>query len=219
MGESGVRRTEYSSLEDIVEVQDNLTPLFVHEFEDQFKNKVEKAQHDLLIQELSVLHFKLYYFKKVQPVFGDLLNMEFLEETYADAFKFCVEFIGRLPDKKEYKLLTSNENFVFHQYLFLIVQIFPSKFFMETIYVCLDFSLGSYYTNIIETNLKSFNFFNIEVTSYVHEKTDLFISDYIYKNIKLPSLVWNMPPTAKDWANVGEFLVRIKNEKAEKVTQ
>ncbi|WP_413496759.1 hypothetical protein [Carnobacterium maltaromaticum] len=57
------------------------------------------------------------------------------------------------------------------------------------------------------------------MTSYVHEKTDLFISDYIYKNINLPSLVWNMPPTAKDWANVGEFLVRIKNEKAEKVTQ
>ena len=86
---------------------------------------------------------------------------------------------------------------------------------MKPIKICVDFSLGVNYNKMILTNLQTFSYLNIEVSDTLTSETDLLISDYYFneKLVNCEYLVWNMPPTASDWANVGEALMRIKKNK------
>lgn len=223
ISEDYVKRKKFEicgiEIDSLIKYNEDITTLFTSEFEKYFKKSIEQQQYDFLVEELQFLHFKLNFFKNVENIFGYTLNLKFMEDTYVDAAKFCEEFVTSLPNTRKYEVIKRNKNFIFYQYLFLVIQTFSSDFFMETIHICLDFSLGNHYTSVIETNLKSFNFFNIQVERHMNKKTNLFISDYSYKGIQIPFLIWNIPPTAKDWANLGEFLVLIKKEKTKKVKE
>ncbi|WP_413524395.1 helix-turn-helix domain-containing protein [Carnobacterium divergens] len=167
------------------------------------------------LQQLDFIHFKVFYFERINTEFTKNMNVEYIKENYWDAYHFSIEFLEKISKEKEYRNIALNKEFLFYQYLFIIINTFPPAFFMKPIKICVDFSLGVNYNQMILTNLQTFSYLNIEVSDTLTSETDLLISDYYFneKLVNCEYLVWNMPPTASDWANVGEALMRIKKSK------
>ncbi|WP_317943415.1 helix-turn-helix domain-containing protein [Carnobacterium maltaromaticum] len=197
---------------------EQLTDFFLEEFSTFFENKVEKNYLNHLKSELMILHFKVLYFEKIGGIFEDAMSSNFIKENYLDAFLFCQQFIKTGGGNKKFKSINKNSDFLFRHYLFLIIEVFPPDFFMKSIKIYIDFSLGKHYNSMVSANVKTFSFLNIEVIDEMNQGADLVLSDYYFadKRKNCDYLVWNVLPTPADWANLGAHLTKIKrNREAE----
>lgn len=191
-----------------------LTTKFIEEFVDYFPNDLSDDERRKMIEGLNILHFKIEYFNKVDSVFDEIINVAFINENYPEILRFCESFIENSKNIKRRQLVTANKNFLFNQYIFLVVALLPVSFFMKVIYVCVDFSNGKNYNQLIVQNLKKLANLNLQIEHHLTKKTNLLLTDYYIrkKNNQLNYLVWNVPPTPKDWANVANILIKIRNE-------
>ena len=191
-----------------------LTTKFIDEFQQHFPRKLTLEDQIKFQNELDIIHFKADYFEKVDSIFDEIVNVVFIQENYPEIVIFCEKFIENSKNVQKRQLIQANKKYLFNQYLFLIVTFLPVSFFMDEITVCIDFSNGLHYNRLISQNLKNLSNLNLKIEHHLTKKTDLLLTDYFIKkkSDSLNYLVWNAPPSPKDWANVANILIKIRNE-------
>ncbi|WP_143348010.1 hypothetical protein [Enterococcus faecalis] len=79
--------------------------------------------------------------------------------------------------------------------------------------VTVNFSVGSEYNRYIMTMIENLPFANLQVKDKYTEETDIYLSDILTDNITSAFVIWNNPPTAKDWKLFGNLISKIKDDK------
>lgn len=100
----------------------------------------------------------------------------------------------------------------FYDYLFILLDVNPPELIEQPVYVCVDFSQGSDYTNFIIKQIEGFKDLNLVIEHRVSVHTKILISNCVWENFKGAQIVWKNPPTPSDWEFFGNTVVRIKQE-------
>lgn len=56
-------------------------------------------------------------------------------------------------------------------------------------------------------------FANVLVDNRYSEETDIYLSDFLTNQIKSKYIIWNNPPTSKDWEIFGNLVSVVKKQK------
>ncbi|EME7088639.1 transcriptional regulator [Enterococcus faecium] len=137
-------------------------------------------------------------------------QLQFFFETYP-IFSTAIQNV--IQDNKRY-FLEKDERFMirlFYDYLFLLVGICPVSYFESPIYVCIDFSQGSAYTDYIISQVKGFKNYNIVIENRITSRTDIYLSDCLLEKFNKEQIIWKNPPTPDDWEYFGNIIIREKN--------
>ncbi|EHS7939144.1 M protein trans-acting positive regulator, partial [Enterococcus faecalis] len=98
----------------------------------------------------------------------------------------------------------------YYDFLFLLLSKIPLNELEKTIVICVDFSYGKAYTELITAQIEGFNNLTLKIEHKLTEKTDLYISDVAMSREKLEQIIWKNPPTPEDWKYFGEKIIEIK---------
>ncbi len=71
----------------------------------------------------------------------------------------------------------NNKEFLFFRYLILLISTIPLKEISVPLYVCVDFSYGRSYNQMIRNNIEKILDLNIQFQSFPDEKTHLTLSN------------------------------------------
>lgn len=52
------------------------------------------------LQQLDFIHFKVFYFERINTEFTKNMNVEYIKENYWDAYHFSIEFLEKFQRKK-----------------------------------------------------------------------------------------------------------------------
>ncbi|WP_229564174.1 hypothetical protein [Pediococcus pentosaceus] len=51
---------------------------------------------------------------------------------------------------------------------------------------------------------------NIEISKRLEDDTDIFLSDQRFYDVDCEQMIWESPPLAEDWEQLGDLIVKIK---------
>ncbi|MCM0583143.1 hypothetical protein H9L19_07965 [Weissella diestrammenae] len=89
-------------------------------------------------------------------------------------------------------------------------ELLPEK---NNISVYLSFSAGTALTEWLATQIRSFQWMDVEVTNDPN-LADIILSDYMFTDeTKKRTIIWLEPPTPEDWYLFGEQVIEIKKDK------
>lgn len=100
--------------------------------------------------------------------------------------------------------------------MFALITAVPLQVLPDKVYLCVDFSQGSVYTNYIESTLKSFNNVHIVIQHQIDELTDIYLADFKSDFVKPLQIIWENPPTPHDWSMLGDTIIAIRHQHSQK---
>ncbi len=139
--------------------------------------------------------------KIFQENYGMFLEMvhSFIEE------KECRELLGELKGNKKFLM----------ELLFILINKIPYQLLEKKVLVSVDFSIGCEYNEFIARTIENLPFANVVVDFSYSDHTDIYLSDVLTKEIDSRYLIWNSPPTAKDWEIFGNLVSSVKESERE----
>lgn len=180
------------------------------------KFQIEASSHTVkqLAIGLEILHFKLFCFDQLNHQTFTNRNIDFLKQTYSASYRFCKDFMKWLEEENSALFLQNYED-LFFDYLLLLISLLPVEAVMKPIKVCVDFSMGPHYNQMIINELNAFQSFYLEITDVLDEFVNLYLSDNLADSEQFPceTILWSAPPTGADWKNISNILVKLKNGK------
>lgn len=158
-------------------------------------NEVKKT----LYGETTSIHYQLLSFSFSSKYEYYNIDISFFLEAYPEFTKFCRNF---LEENRHCPLLWDNKEYLFFRYLFLMVTKVPLKEILAPIYICIDFSFGSFYNRMIRNNINKLIDLNIYFQEYPDDNTHLILTNMsLYDSTKIDYILWLTPPRPTDWVN------------------
>lgn len=194
------------------EITEVFSDLFLKRFNYDLTDTVE---HIAILSEIKNINRKwlIYHFR--EQTFIIKAENNYFEEVNPELDFFLKEFINVINEKKLF-MSDSERNKFYYDYLFLLVTKLSLGKIEIPLYICIDFSHGENYNNYIRMMLSSLQSMNIHYESRITNHTDLFLSDCAMDKLNCQQLIWKKPPTANDWRELGDVLVKIKEKDCER---
>ena len=138
------------------------------------------------------------------------MDVTYFLETYTEYAAFCRNY---LEENRNRPILWNNKEFLFFRYLILLVSTIPLKEILVPLYVCVDFSFGDSYNQMIQKNIEKILDLNVQFQSYPDDHTHLILSNLpFYGALGIDHILWLAPPRPIDWANSTEKVSAIRRE-------
>jgi len=147
----------------------------------------------------------------------DPQNISYLNENFLEYQSFSRSVITNLlpaylPRHKH--LLKHYAQALSTDLLLLIIANFDLNLVTSPVIVTIDFTYGDNYNKFVEHEIMNFKSLNLMVTHKLTDQTDIFISNLSPHVISSTHKIqWTSPPTASDWAFLGNLIVSIKKER------
>jgi hypothetical protein len=171
---------------------------------------LSKETQELLIPELTNIHYQLLSFSFSSRCEYQDLDVSYFVETYPEYVAFARNY---LEMNRNRPILWNNKEFLFFRYLILLISTIPLKEISVPLYVCVDFSYGHSYNQMIQNNIEKLLDLNIKFQSFPDEKTQLILSNMpFYGTMGINHILWLAPPRPVDWVNFTEKVVSIRRE-------
>lgn len=161
--------------------------------------------------KITIFHLKILYFQIENANDIQGMDITYYYEVYPEYFEFCKSYI-ELNKKKTVIWLT--KEYLFFNYLLVLIEFLPLKELLKPLYICIDFSFGKNYNQLIKKNIQKIADLNIVYQNHIDEKTDLILTDKEFVTVsKRKQIIWLVPPRAIDWANFTNQLIQVRKEK------
>lgn len=210
-----IDKSYYAKLENKVteRLSQQFITLFCEKITGDFSIDSKQLEENLLLleDEISRIHFKLLHFNLYPDVFATRGQIKYFQEVYPEYFEVIEAFLNSYIDKTN---IIVDRAALFYDYMFAIVTTFPIQLLQRKIHICIDFSRGTTYSNYIAHNIFQFQPMNIILDMVPSANTDLYISDFELAEINCEQLIWKEPPMIRDWKNLGNLLVKIRERKS-----
>lgn len=191
-----------------------------NKFTDQLINTVKLMalinQHfDLAPLRASILEINVQLMTfYIEPItFIDNDQIHFFQELYPTFDVIISAFIQQLQNHFQERLTTDIATNLYYSYMFAFINYVPAEQLKDRITVCVDFSYGNLYSDYVTTNLVTFNNAHLVVTNNLDDHFDLYLSDFYSQDVHVPEVIWQNPPTPTDWAELGDLVVTLKQNK------
>lgn len=166
--------------------------------------------------ELSRVFLEYGYVRKYADFENRVVDMGYFYERYPKLFRVCLDYVRLLM--KENKEFQYNNKTFFFELLLILINNLSVEIMSPTINIYVDFTQGDHYNYLIQQNICSFHYFNIQFHEKVLPQTDLILTDYqMEQAVMKKTVLWLSPPRASDWGKLGEYIFRISKEKAQKI--
>lgn len=167
---------------------------------------------DLFTELLSVnLQFTTFYIEPTTFISSD--QVTFFKELYPTFDLIIRRFLSHLKQTLSLPLSERMIVNLYFSYMFCLVNTIPSTATRDRVFICVDFSEGSLYTNYVVKSLKAFNNAHIVIQRRLMANTDIYISDYRSMTVTVPQVTWLDPPTAQDWSELADLILSIKQQR------
>jgi hypothetical protein len=164
----------------------------------------------LLTTELTSIHYQLLSFSFSSRCEYQHLDVTYFLETYPEYVAFCRKY---LEENRNRPILWNNKEFLFFRYLILLISTIPVKEISVPLYVCVDFSYGRSYNQMIRNNIEKILDLNIQFQNFPDEQTHLTLSNMaFYGAMGIDHILWLSPPRPVDWVNFTEKVIGIRRE-------
>lgn len=173
-------------------------------------SKSVETSLDALKSEINRIHFKLLNFNLYTDVFSVKVKGTYFAEVYPEYYEVIEKFLSSYIDRED---MIVNRKGLFFDYMLAILATVPTKMLQQKIHICVDFSRGSVYSDYIAQNIHQFQSMNIAIDKFPTSETDIYISDFELVNVACEQLIWKEPPAIKDWRNLGNLLVKVRERK------
>ena len=153
--------------------------------------------------------FSPFYFSET---FVDPTKMPFFNETYPAIDAVVKQLLGEVAKRRQLYIDQDVLTQLYYTYMLILLEHLPVKFLSRTVKITVDFSNGPIFTKYIVAQLQQFAPLNIEIMMELTEETDIFLSDQSFAELDCEQMIWESPPLAADWEQLGDMIVRIKNQ-------
>ncbi len=163
-------------------------------------------------QKIGVLHFQLIHFQFEKTIAAKNSDITYFYETYPEYVQFCKQYIEK---RRQHERIWQSKEFLFYNYLLILIETVPLHRLLPPIYVCIDFSLGARYNCLIKKNIQKISDLNIHYQQAITKETDLLLTDRPLDGSKeLTQIIWLVPPRAVDWLHFTQQLLQIRKKLA-----
>ncbi|KAF1296727.1 hypothetical protein BAU15_08755 [Enterococcus sp. JM4C] len=174
------------------------------------QKEIRKGYARGIIQRLKQFKLRQIIFPISMSNFSVENYSPYLEENYPSLIRPVEELAqtvatGSSLDKERFFVDT----------FFAILEVIPGELIEKKVFICVDFASGVSYSNFIVHQIEGFKNQNIIVQRKVTSHTDIFVSDYAIKSLRVEQIIWKDPPNADDWENFGNRVIAVKQKKSE----
>ncbi|WP_234417844.1 hypothetical protein [Pediococcus pentosaceus] len=99
---------------------------------------------------------------------------------------------------------------LYYTYMLILLEHLPVQLVSSVVKITVDFSNGKVFTKYITSQLQQFAPLNIEISKRLEDDTDIFLSDQRFYDVDCEQMIWESPPLAEDWEQLGDLIVKIK---------
>lgn len=164
----------------------------------------------LLHKEMTTIHYQLLSFSFISRYECHHMDVTYFLEMYPEYAAFCRNYLDKNRNRP---IFWNNKEFLFFRYLILMVSIIPLQEILGPLYVCVDFSFGYAYNQMIQKNIVKILDLNICFQDFLTDDTQLILSDLpFYGALAIDHILWLAPPRPIDWANFTEKVNQIRKE-------
>lgn len=161
-----------------------------------------------LNNQLYELLFKFSYYK------DSLLDGHFyvILDFFFDGFGQEAERILQFLRNKETIAVIGNQaesQQLLLETLLLIINSQAYRNQKQAITITIDFTLGEEYNKYIANNIVHLPFVTLKVDNQYSAQTDIYLSDVLSEVVESEYLIWNSPPSSKDWKVFGNLVSKI----------
>jgi hypothetical protein len=162
-------------------------------------------------KRLTLIHFKCI-FSQIEVLNKlNTIDMTYFLETYQEYFVFCKKYIKQNIGNQ---WISSCLEYLFLEYLLLLINCLSLKDIIAPINICIDFSMGKEYNEMIRKKIEKISVFNLRFQVRSSRNVDLFLTDIRNKKLtKCVCVIWTVPTRSIDWMNLVEELLKVRAEK------
>ena len=164
-------------------------------------------------QALQQLHLQFTTFFVPPTTFIDADQVSFFRDLYPSFDVLILEFIHGLPESAGIPVDAALQVNLYFSYMFALITALPPAVMADRVYVCVDFSQGTLYTDYVIRSRGAFTQANLIVTRAVDAQTDIYISDFHATQVAAPQVIWQDPPTPTDWSMLADMILTCKRAK------
>lgn len=165
----------------------------------------------LLCTEITTIHYELLSFSVGVREEYQNLNISYFSDAYPEFTAFCN---NHLKENYNSYVLRNNRDFLFFRYLVLLISIIPLKEITEAFYICVDFSFGSSYNQMIQKKINKMLDLNIKYQNFPNDNTHLILSNLpFYEEHLTDHILWVTPPEIIDWIKFTEKVAGIRRKR------
>ncbi|MBO0431697.1 hypothetical protein [Enterococcus sp. DIV0660C] len=167
-----------------------------------------KSSDECLNHQLSELLFKFFYYKDSLLDGHFYVILDFFFDSFTQEMGQILHFLGK---KETISLIgdqTENQQVLLEILLILVnSQAYQNQ--KKAITITIDFTLGEQYNNYIANNIVHLPFVTLKVDNQYSPQTDIYLSDVLPEIVESDYLIWNSPPSSKDWKVFGNLVSKI----------
>lgn len=197
---------------DYFKVVDNesreLSDSILHQVEHSYNTKLSLEIFDTYTQRVKQTNRKRAIFSFETSSFFTNKQIQAVKELYP----IYSEIIWRVIEEKHAHVSRDRLSRYFYDYLFILIDVIPPSQIENPIYVCVDFSQGTDYSNFIIKQIEGFKDLNLIIENRITTKTNILISNCVYMKFSGEQIIWKNPPTPSDWEFFGNAVIRTKRK-------
>lgn len=150
----------------------------------------------------------------VEPTtFISMEQVSFFIETVPLFHKVVNDFIQINRQDNILKINEIEAVNLYFSYMFVLTEAIPNRVMQDRVYICVDFSQGTLYTNYIVGVLNGLTNTHVIIETLPSNKTDIYLSDFHSNRVNIDPVIWKNPPTPSDWRVLGDLIVKKKRIK------
>lgn len=176
----------------------------------QMNSEAYDKNYRLLVSHFERIHLNRELFYASKETFYLPSQFTYFSENYPVLSDTVMTEINRLIHLGN--VTSTQKNKLYYDYLFAVLKVIDLKLLEPIIYICVDFSHGSNYTEYISNELLGFKNLNICLQTKITSETHVYVSDIAVDRKLKAQIIWKNPPTSNDWELFGNTMIQLKND-------
>lgn len=161
-----------------------------------------------LFFELTPVFFKHFHFSNQSQFCAVTEQLELFKNLYPEAALIVQNFFNRQRINSHLPVNIQ----LFYDCMLRIINFIPHRALAAPIYICVDLSKGTVYSEHVKRHIKSFQPLHIIFEEIISDNTMLYISDFSTYEFDGQQIIWKDLPTANDWNLLENTLIQIKKQ-------
>lgn len=197
-----------SYFEELDNDSSRISEKIIHKLEDSYSTKFSIEIRNAYTQRLKQANRRKSIFSFETSSFATNNQIQSVRELYP----IYSEIVWYVIEEEYVDVSKDNLSRYFYDYLFILIDAIPPTKVEQPIYVCVDFSQGTDYTNFIVKQIEGFKDLHLVIEYRLTSHTNVLISNCVWENFNGTQIVWKNPPTPSDWEYFGNAVIRTKRK-------
>lgn len=139
-------------------------------------------------------------------------QLDKLQYSYPSLHKLTKQLVFTVIETTNFEINSDAYDKLYCSYLLLLINSIPPDILEDSVYICVDFSAGTEYSEFISQILNLFH--NIHVSEKLTPKTDIYLSDSFSSTLgQIKQVIWTTLPIAANWFELYDEVSKIRNYK------